>query len=161
MKSNEIEHASCEKMLTSFGTLSCDKNDRKVRQLTGVCHKHVTWNTALTAVNVEYVLSVLFLTLKDVLGFWRCCHKCFLAAPSWCYAEYLVLKVLHKTDTSHISSMMSARSLILLLFALFCCRILGNLFYNTTCLLQIWRFGWKWGFEKIQPVWENQWNGSH
>ena len=102
-----------------------------------------------TAVNVEYVLSVLFLTLKDVLGFRRCCYKCFQAAPSWCYAKCLVLKVLHKTDTSHISSMMSARSLILLLFALFWCRILGNLFYNTTCLLQIRRYGWKWGFEKF------------
>ena len=47
MKSNEVEHASCEKIITSFGTLSCDKNDRKVRQLTGVCHKYVIWNTAL------------------------------------------------------------------------------------------------------------------
>ena len=43
MKSNEIEHASCEKMLTSFSTLSCDKNDRKVRQLTGVCHKYICY----------------------------------------------------------------------------------------------------------------------
>ena len=47
MKSNEIEHASCEKMLSSFGTLACDKNGRILRQLTGVCHKYITWNTAL------------------------------------------------------------------------------------------------------------------
>ena len=94
-----------------------------------------------TAVNVEYVLSVLFLTLKDVLGFRRCCYKCFQAASSWCYTKCLVLKLLHKTDTSHISSMMSARSLISLLFALFCCRILGNLFYNTTILHACSKFG--------------------
>ena len=52
---------------------------------------------------------------------------------------------------------MSARSFILLLFALFCCRISGNLFYITTCLLQIRRYGWKWGFEKFNWFGKTNW----
>ena len=60
MKSNEIEHASCEKMLSSFGTLACDKNGRILRQLTGVCHismLHETLNCSECGICLECFVS--------------------------------------------------------------------------------------------------------
>ena len=78
-------------------------------------------------------------------------HRPGATQSAWCWSCY-IKQTLHTSAAWWVPVVSFCCCLLF-----FCCRISGNLFYITTCLLQIRRYGWKWGFEKFNRFGKTNW----